>query len=641
MLATLTSIDYGVIGLYMLAMVALGFYFSGEQRTTQDFFLGGRSFNWFPLGMSLMATLISALSYTGLPGQAYEVGIRCLLIPLSVWLALPILVGVVLPIFRGLGLYSLYEYLELRFDSRTRLAGSLIFVVWRMLWLGGVIYAPCKVLVIASGTEIPEWVLIVILGAVTTFYTFLGGMKAVIWTDVIQGLAMLGGVVVVVLGVWWQTSGSHQRVTEVASSLGRLEPATFKFDWKDAWCFWGALPHWFLANLSFYAADQITAQRFLSAKSVHAARTSYLANCIALTLLQPGLIYIGLCMLTFYQDHPQDMHPNWVASLDSKSRGVARDEKGDALLDPKHSPDQEISVETIEQLVKERRILKPNTEEPYTSAEELVDRDAGRVRVEKLMIRRPPNEKQMSEVVVRKGAPEEMLPRFIAEHLPWGAAGLIVAALLAACMSSIDSGLNSICTLLVMDFHRRYGWGRAWLAKKLGKAPDALTEADELKLAQPLTLAVGVGATLFAIGVAQIRDIFEIMVAVANTFGAPLLAVFLLGMFTRRCTAAGAFFGLIAGSLLTMGITAVSQLQKFGIISVNVWPVHDIWTVTFGVLFTLVIGYGASFVLGKRKPKTELRGLVAGVGHLGVLAADEETPILGDIDPDHEHARWK
>src|SRR5678816_3155424 len=118
-------------------------------------------------------------------------------------------------------------------------------------------------------------------------------------------------------------------------------------------------------------------------------------------------------------------------------------------------------------------------------------------------------------------------PRFIADHLPWGAAGLIVAALLAACMSSIDSGLNSICTLLVMDFHRRYGVGRAWLAKKLGKTPETLTESDELKLAQPLTLAVGVGATLFAIGVAQVRDIFDIMIIIANTLGAPLLAIFL------------------------------------------------------------------------------------------------------------------
>jgi Na+/proline symporter len=640
MLATLTSIDYGVIAFYMLAMVGLGFYFANEQRTTQDFFLGGRSFSWFPLGMSLMATLISALSYTGLPGQAYEYGLRCLILPLSVWMALPIMVGVVLPIFRGLSLYSLYEYLELRFDSRTRLAGSLIFVVWRMLWLGGVIYAPCKVLVIASGTDIPEWVLITMLGAVTTFYTFLGGMKAVIWTDVIQGIAMLGGVVVVILGVWWQTNGGHERVTEVASGLGRLQPASFALDLGSAWYLWGALPHWFLANLSFYAADQITAQRFLSAKSVDAARTSYLVNCIVLTLLQPGLIYIGLCMLAFYQDHPQDMQPNWVASLDNKTREVVRDENKRPLLDPKHHPGQEISVETIDQLVKEKRILRPNTREPFEESEELVDRDAGKVRVEKLLIRRPPNERDMSEVVVRKGAPEEMLPRFIADHLPWGAAGLIVAALLAACMSSIDSGLNSICTLLVMDFHRRYGIGRAWLAKRLGKTPETLNESDELKLAQPLTLAVGVGATLFAIGVAQVRDIFEIMVAIANTFGAPLLAVFLLGMFTRRCTGRGAFLGLITGSMLTVGITVLSLLKKYGYVAPEAWPFHDIWTVTFGVLFTLVAGYGGSLVFGKPKSKTELRGLVWGVGHLGVLAADEETPILGEIDPEGP-GRWK
>ncbi len=640
MLATLTSIDYGILAFFLVAMVGLGFYFSSEQRTTQDFFLGGRSFSWFPLGMSLLATLISALSYTGLPGQSYEYGLRCLILPLSVWLALPIMIGVVLPIFRGLELYSLYEYLELRFDSRTRLAGSLIFVVWRMLWLGGVIYAPCKVLVIASGTDIPEWVLISLLGAVTTFYTFLGGMKAVVWTDVIQGLAMLGGVMVVILGVWWKTEGGHERVTEVASGLGRLQPASFTLDWGSAWYLWGALPHWFLVNLSFFAADQLSAQRFLSAKSVDVARTSYLANCIVLTFLMPGLIYVGLCMLAFYQDHPQEMQPNWVASVDNKTREIVKDKQGRLLLDPKHHPEEEITVETVDQLVKEGRILKPNTREPYTKSDELVDRDAGKVRVDKLFIRRPPNERAMSEVVIRKGAAEEMLPRFIADHLPWGAAGLMMAALLAACMAAIAAGLNSICTLLVIDFHRRYGIGRVWLASKLGKTPESLTPSDELKLAQPLTLAVGVGATLFAIGIAQVHDVFEMMIAIANTFGAPLLAVFLLGMFTRRCTAAGALLGLVTGSLLTVGITILSLLQKRGFVAAEVWPFHAIWTVTFGVLLTLFVGYGASFLLGKPKSRTQLRGLVWGVGHLGVLAADEEIPILGDIDPDAP-GRWK
>ena len=640
MLAALTIVDYGVLALFLLAMVGLGVYFAGEQRSTKDFFLAGRAMNWFPLGMSLMATLISALTYTGLPGQAYEHGLKTLLIPLSVWIVLPVLVVVVLPIYRGLGLYTLYEYLELRFDARVRLLGSLVFIVWRFLWLGAVIYAPCKAVIIASGTNIPEWPLLVGLGLFTTLYTFLGGMKALIWTDVIQGLAMLGGVVVVIAGAWIGISGGSDRVTEVASGLSRLSPADFNFDWKAAWSLWGALPHWVLAHLSFYMADQITAQRFLCAKSVDAARTSYLANCIVLSILHPALIYIGLCLLAFYHDRPQEMQPEWVANIDNVTRVPMRDEGGRPLLDPADLP----SPQNVDELVRQQRLLKPNSKEPFTDAKELIDPETGELIIEKLAMRKPTQGEIRGEIIVAKGAPEKMLPRFIAEHLPWGAAGLILAALLAACMSSIDSGVNSICTLLVMDIHRRYGVGKAWLARRLGKAPDDLTEADELWLGRPLTLVVGIAATLFSLLVAQVRDIFDIMVGVANTFGAPLLGVFLLGMFTRRCTAAGALVAMVAGGLCTVGIAAYNKLAAAGIVPDKYAP-HDIWIVTIGTLATLILGYSASLVIGKRKTNRELRGLVFGCGQGGVLASEEEVTVIGEIEAaaavDESESRWK
>ena len=640
MLASLGIVDYGVIALYLLAMVGLGVYFAGEQKTTKDFFLAGRAMNWFPLGMSLMATLISALTYTGLPGQAYEHGLKTLIIPLSVWIVLPVLVVVVLPIYRGLGLYTLYEYLELRFDARVRLLGSLVFIVWRLLWLGGVIYAPCKAVVIASGLNIPEWPLLVGLGLVTTLYTFLGGMKAVIWTDVIQGLAMLGGVVVVIAGAWIGISGGPDRVTEVASGLSRLAPADFNFDWKAAWSLWGALPHWVLAHLSFYMADQITAQRFLCAKSVDAARTSYLANCIVLSILHPALIYIGLCLLAFYHDRPQEMQPEWVANVDNVTRGPMRGPDGKPLLDPADP----LSPQNVDELVRQERLLKPNSKEPFTSTDGLIDPESGDLLIDKLAMRKPTQGKIRGEIIVAKGAPEKMLPRFIADHLPWGAAGLILAALLAACMSSIDSGVNSICTLLVMDIHRRYGVGKAWLARRLKKAPDDLTEADELWLGRPLTLIVGIAATLFSLLVAQVRDIFDIMVGVANTFGAPLLGVFLLGMFTRRCTSAGALAAMIGGGLCTVGIAAYNKLAANGLVPSEYAP-HDIWIVTIGTLATLVIGYAASLFVGRRKTNRELRGLVWGCGDPGVLASDEEMTVIGEIEApaeeDDSGVRWK
>lgn len=659
MFAALSILDYSLLGFYLAVMVAVGVYFSGQQHSTRDFFLAGRSMSWFPLGLSLMATLISALTYTGLPGQAYYVGMKALVMPLSVWIALPIIVGWVVPIYRGLGLYSIYEYLELRFDAPTRLLASLLFVVWRLLWLGGVIFAPCKALLIASGWDLPAWPLILVLGLVTTFYTFLGGMKAVVWTDVIQGVAMLFGVAAIVVGVWWQVDGGPERVKAVAGGLGRLELVDLQFRWGEAWSLWGALPHWVFAMLSFYIADQITAQRFLTAKSINAARTSYLTNATALTILMPGLIYIGLCLLTYYYDHPQKLRPEWVANVDPQTRLSITDPQtrvrqrlnkltgelvpdptdGRPLIDPRR-PEDEITPVTVHSLVEQRRLLHPNSKEPLTSADELLDPDTNEVLIEKLATRKASQGKWRGEIILHRSAAEELLPRFIADNLSWGVAGIILAALLAASMSSIDSGLNSICTLLVMDVHRRFGVGRAWLARRVGKSPDDLDENDELRLARPLTLAMGVAATLFSLLVAQVGEIFAIMIELVNTFGAPLLGVFLLGMFTRRMTGAAAVLALIAGTLFTVYLMLMSRFEALAAIA---WPMQErlsgVWTVTFGVAFTLVVGYLASFVLGRPKTKLELRGLVVGLGTPGILSTDEEVPIL--TEPEEPNRRWR
>lgn len=665
LLASFTWLDYGVIVIYLAAVLGLGIYFSGEQKTTEDYFLGGRAFSWFPIGISLMATLISAMSYTGLPGQAFDSGLLVLMHPASVWIALPIIVGVVVPIYRGLSLSSVYEYLELRFDSRVRWLASLLFVVWRLLWLGGVIFAPCKLLILAAGWQIPDWPLILLLGFITTIYTVLGGMKAVVWTDVIQGMMMLAGVAIVILAVWWQVDGGPARVTAVADNFYKLNVVDPVFSWTNRWSLWGALPHWVLAMMSFYIADQITAQRFLSAKNVGAARQSFLLNTLALTFLLPGLVYIGVCMHTFYYDHPQQMRPEWVANVDALTRKPITDKAtqnenirrttsvaGESVVDPTvgrplldwKNKNDAITPENLPRLLREGKLLEPNSKEPLTeeAAAELIDPATGQILVEKLAMRKALDDKSnknrakfKQELVLDKRASEEVLPRFISTRLGWGVAGLIVAALLAASMSSIDSGLNSICSLLIIDLHRRYGLGRQWLADRLQKPVGELNEEDELKLAQPLTLVVGVAATFAALIVAQLGNVFTIMVDVANTFGAPLLAIFLLGMFTRRCTAAAAWWSLVAGTLFTVSLMLANHFELLRPLGVNM---NGLWNVTFGTLFTLALGYLLSLFLGRPKSKMELKGLVAGCGTLGVRASDEEMTIISGPE---EAVRWK
>ncbi len=637
MLFALQVVDYGVLAVYLAAMVAIGVYFSREQHTSKDFFLAGRAMGWFPIGLSVMATLLSALTYTGVPGEAYYAGIKFLLSPLAVWLTLPIVVGFVLPLYQRLEIYSVYEYLELRFDLATRLAGSALFVIWRLLWLGGALYAPCKVLVVASGLPIPIWLLLIVLGLVSTCYTYLGGIKAVIWTDVIQSLVMLGGLLLIIGVVWWSLPGGADQVWRTAVQLGRHRLAEWSFSWTDYWCFWGILPHFALAMLSFYVADQITAQRFLTARDLKAARRSFLLNCISVSVMVPGLMYVGLCLLAFYQGNPQSMRPIWVTNVDGTTRrsitipqtrtapltdpDTGQPQRslatGEVMLDPTSGTPlldwyaDRLDASTIEALVAQQRVLRPNTKEPFADAAGLVDADSGRLHIDKLAMW------EGGEIVLHQNAKDELLPRFITEQLPMGMAGLVLAALFAASMSSIDSGLNSVCTLMITDFHRRLGWGRRWLAARRRKSPEQLDEHDELYLSRLLVMGLGLAATIFSLFVSLIDDIFLIMIAVVNTFGGPLLAVFLLGIFTRRTTSRGALLSLAAGTLVTVWIMAANTYDGLA----WMWPfparLASPWTLIFSVVITGLVGSVASCWLGPRKNRDELRGLVAGCGKLG------------------------
>ena len=419
-------------------------------------------------------------------------------------------------------------------------------------------------------------------------------------------------------------------MAQVASELGRSEVVETRFDLSQKWSVWGIVPHFFLAMLSFYVADQITVQRYLTAKSLREARRSFVLNCVSVTFMVPALMYVGVSLLAFYHDHPEDLRPIWVANVDHRTRESICGPDGKPLIPwNQHA----IRTDNVEQLIAERRLLRPNTKQPFSSVEDVIVSQEGvsRVDASRLAMRKPPVDgSKHGEVILNKLAQDELMPHFITRRLSYGIAGLILAALLAASMSSMDSGLNSICTLLITDFHRRLGIGRPWLARRLNKPVEALSEADELRIGRPLVLFIGLAATLFSLFIAQIDDIFTIMVGVVNTFGGPLLAVFLLGIFTRRATAAAALTTLAVGTLFTIWLMVANNYDAMAWL----WPWHKklngIWPVTMGVLFSLAVGYFLSFFLGHRKHPHELRGLVVGIGELGVRGPEEASIAIPD-----------
>jgi hypothetical protein len=327
-----------------------------------------------------------------------------------------------------------------------------------------------------------------------------------------------------------------------------------------------------------------------------------------------------------------------VVNLDNRTRQPLVGADGLPLLDPEN-PEHVVTWESIDRLVAEGRILQPNNKQPFASADELVDPEKNSVRIEKLAMRKINSGKLRGEIVVAVDAPQQMLARFVATRLGWGAAGVALAAFVAWALSAFAAGLHSIAALLVFDFHRRFGWRRAWLARRLNKSPGELNAADELQLARPLTLVLGACATLGSVGLAQIADVYSIIVGVLNTFGGPLLAVFLLGMLTRRATATAALIATIAGGLFTVGITVANKLAAADVLIPRNYAISEIWHVVFGVIFTYSLGYALSFVVGKRESYLDLRGLVAGCGTPGLRATDEAHPLISL--PEERGGKWK
>jgi SSS family transporter len=286
MLDSFTWIDVGLIVLYVAIVVAIGAYHLRRQQDGDEFFLAGRSLGWFPVGMSLTATLFAALNFSDLPADGYLLGWGVL------WLLLPLAIAgaiagfMFVPWYRELNLESVYALLEQRFGASVRLVCALLFIAWRLLWTGAVIHSAGQLIREAAGAEVPEWSTVLLIGLATTAYTYLGGMRAVVWTDVAQ-VAAIGIAALVLLGAVWPHAGS---------SSGFWTLVEGPFSRANGESFGPRLVQGTVLLLALYATDQITVQRFLAAREARAARSGLVLHLILTALLICALGAVGVGM---------------------------------------------------------------------------------------------------------------------------------------------------------------------------------------------------------------------------------------------------------------------------------------------------------------------------------------------------------
>jgi SSS family transporter len=307
--------EWAVVALYVVAVTTIGSMFYRRRSSAADFFLGGRSMAALPVAISLVAADMSAISYLGLPAWSYGLNLQLFWVSASYAIAVPVVMYVFLPFYMRLKLYTGYEYLERRFDLKTRLTASGLFLIMRGSHVALAIYAPALVLSVLTG--LPMYVSVLIMGVFTTLYTSLGGMKAVIWTDVLQFTILISGVLVVFWLSIARIPGGVAAAYHTASSGGHMSLFDFSLDPRRMTAFWPAIIGGAVMNLSTLATDQAYLQRYFTTRSLAEGRRSVLLDMTIILPVAAILYMLGTVLYAFYQAYPGHLQglPNTDAIL--------------------------------------------------------------------------------------------------------------------------------------------------------------------------------------------------------------------------------------------------------------------------------------------------------------------------------------
>ncbi len=528
-------INWLIVGAYLTYVVVDGVRRARGTDEIQGYFLANRSLPWWAVGLSVMATQLSAVTMIGTTGQGATDGLRFVQFYFGLPLAMVILGVTLVPFLRGAGVYTAYEYLERRFGPGTRTLTALLFLLSRGMSCGVIIAAPAVVFSAVFGWPL-VWC-VALIGIPTVAYTMLGGIQAVTWADVKQMILIVFALLAVVVVLIVQMPVSPGEALHIAGATGRLQVFDFSFNLSETYTFWSGLIGGTFLMLSYFGTDQSQVQRYLAAKSVNAARTSLLMSAYWKIPLQALVLLVGVMVFVYYQFSPAPLlynpaHESAVVDARGAEYQALQDRYGEAweLREgaARRAADRAVAQEAAAQEAMNDFLAR--------------EADVQLIRTEAL---------SMAEEVT--GEPSRdvnyIIPRFVLGELPIGLAGLFIAAIIAAAMSSISSELNSLSTTSVIDFYRR--WFR----------PEA-SDAHYLKVSKVATAFWGVFACFVAVYAVSLGSLIEVVNRFGSFFYGSILGVFLLAM-VSRARGIGAFFGLIAGMGAVAAVTVFAPDVSF------------------------------------------------------------------------------
>ena len=458
-------VNYAVIGVYLLGMAAMGFWFMRRNRSSDDYFRAGGRLPWWAVSLSIYATMFSSITFLSIPAMSFLGDCRYFVIAFGILLLAPAAVHWYLPFFRRLNLTSAYEFLEVRFNLAARLFASAAFVAFMVARTAIVTYLPAVAIAAVTGLDVN--LAIVAISLVTILYCTVGGIEAVVWSDVVQAVILIGSTVAILAFLVVGTDGGLSGFVQVGAAAGKFRVFEFVLDWTKP-CFWVVFVGGIVANLASYTSDQCVVQRYMTARDEAGAAKSILFNGVLSVVNCAVFFVIGVALWTFFSSHPEQL-------------GAVL-EKNDAVF-----------------------------------------------------------------------------PVFIANSLPTGFSGLVLAAVAASTMSTLSTNLNSAASAVTTDFYAR-------LVGLLG------------------------GAFALVLANAQILSVYDEFQRFLGILTAGLGSLFFMGVFMKRVNGAGALAGLLANYAVTIGLDRLAFPGK---------P-HLLLYGTLGMVVSLIVAPIVSAVVGSK-----------------------------------------
>jgi Na+/proline symporter len=544
------SLDWAVVVAYVAWIVYDGLRRAKGTDKVEGYFLGNRSLPWWAIGLSVMATQMSAVTLVGTTGQAYLTGLRFIQFYFGLPLAMVILSVTLVPFFHRAKVYTAYEYLERRFDVRTRTLASFLFLMGRAFSLGVTLTAPAVVMSGILGWQMPVTVLAICVPMIV--YTTYGGVQAVAWTDVKQMFIIVAGmsaaIVVLLLGIPHDVS--FGQALHLAGATGRLKAVDFTFDLRQTYTFWSGMIGGLFLMLAYFGCDQSQVQRYLTAKSEDEARSSLLMSAYVKIPLQLLVLFTGVLVFVYYLFQAPPMLFNRVYD----ARVVAGPYAAEYA-----SLEQQFTVAIDER----RQAAERSDRETFLATDARVVGIRGRASE---IVKQTSGDTRYTDV-------NYVFSTFITTRMPIGLVGLMIAAIFAAAMSASAGELNSLASATVIDFYRRHFVKEA-------------TDTHYLNVSKLATIGWGLFACVVAMYAANQGSLIEVVNRYGSFFYGSLLGVFALAILVKRATAAGAFWGLIAG----MGVVLT--------VAFSPWTrdIAFLWHNLIGAVVVVVVGTGISAI---------------------------------------------